>query len=85
MIKLPSSPSWIRLLRNLTVCFFGARLTQPCTPCGPALGHKNFRSVPLMHGVSLYRTLAPIALSDVSRNPPPVIIERYTTEFPPLF
>ena len=44
-----------------------------------------FCSVPLMHGASLYRTLAPVALSDVSRNPPPVIIERYTTDFPPLF
>jgi hypothetical protein len=44
-----------------------------------------FCSVPLMHGVSLYRTLAPIALSEVSRNPPPVIVERYTTDFPSLF
>jgi hypothetical protein len=44
-----------------------------------------FCSVPLMHGASLYRTLAPMALSDLSRNPPPVIVERYTTDFPFLF
>jgi hypothetical protein len=44
-----------------------------------------FCSVPLMHDVSLYRRLAPIALSEVSRNLPRVIVERYTTDFPSLF
>jgi hypothetical protein len=47
-------------------------------------GTRFFTSIPLSHGESLYRELAPIALDDMARSRSKLIVQRTDGQIPPL-
>ncbi|MBV9759251.1 MAG: hypothetical protein JO340_01695 [Acidobacteriaceae bacterium] len=80
----------VREIRRLSssgdeVFFWGDFPTDVILRAGRPSGSRIFNSIPMMHGLSTYRPLAKIALQDLARTLPKLVVERCDSALPPLF